>query len=197
MCYFCNLDFFKLGGFIISILTLILAWRIYKNFDIKKSFINEQLKVVCALSNDLYKLGLNTNLLSAGRASRYFRFFDFFDRNENDKKYSEIYFSTFYTNEVLPFIEYRHNLLLPKNISEVIEQFDIKSTKPTVEKDLPQSYTFIFSQNHENNEDIYCYLYMDYDEFYDLTKRLIKEITKWLNDFGATDINFPDHMYGV
>ena len=189
--------FLEIGGLIVSIFTLILAWKIYRNLDVKKSFVNEQLKVVCDLSNDMRNFGMYCNYISGGVARNYPRFFDFFygDLNREElKKYRTIYFSTMRPIEVLPFIKYSHNILLPKSIATIVEQFDINILNPTWVNDLPNSYTLIHSENSEIKESNNCYYYMDYDKFYELTGKLVSEIIKWLNSYGAKDINIPANM---
>ena len=71
MCWFCNYWNIITSGVtvLISIGTLLLAWRIYKNFDVKKSFLNEQLKLICELSNSIYSTGIPANFASSGNCT--------------------------------------------------------------------------------------------------------------------------------
>lgn len=182
-------------AFLCTFITTILAWKIYQNFDVKKSFINAQLKVVCELSNDLSSFGMNCFYISAGDARNYPRFFDFFSEDmTNETRYRGIYFSSMRPIEVLPFIKYRHNILLPNKIAKAIEQFDVQIFKPTLKKDLPDSYTLILSEDSEDNKNQLLYYFMEYKKFHELTKSLVDKIETWLKDYGAKDINIPAQM---
>jgi hypothetical protein len=190
--YFLN-PYLQIGGFFVTIVTLILAWKISKNFDVKKTYINEQLKIVCQLSNELYNFGLPTQLVSGGIASNYPRFFNFFNQ-KGIESYKSIYFSTMQIEDILPFINYQHNILLPEKIAKRIKAFDVMRYQPTDDKDMPQRYIFIYTLNKKENDNNFFYYYMDYNLFYEYSILLVDEIANWLKGYGAKDINFPKHM---
>lgn len=179
-----------MGGVCISALTLLFAYKIYKNFDVKKSFLKEQLKTVCDLSNELYNFGLPTYYMGAGSASSHHRFFNFFNQ-QGIEKYQEIYFTTMSIDKILPFTNYQHNILLPKPIAEVIKKFDRNMYKSTKKDTLPQNYILILHPQKTEKEYINYYYYMSYDTFYNLSSELVTEISKWLERYGAIDINLP------
>lgn len=131
-------QFLEIGKFIISLLTLFIAWRIYKNFDIKKSFLGQQLKVVFDLSNELHNFGLPTLFVGGGTASNYPRFFYFFNQ-QGIEGYGKIYFSNIPPIEIFPFIKFMHNPLLPKPIAEIIRKFDKSISDFSLTNELPAS----------------------------------------------------------
>ena len=199
MCYHCLNNCFKIfleiGVFLISGLILLLAYKIYKNFDIKKSFLKEQLKTVCELSNQLYDFGLPTRLISGGTASNYPRFFKFFDQQGVDT-YQNIYFTTHRVDDILPLINYQHNILTPKSIAEIIKEFDVNIYQSMADNKMPDKYILIFpiNENQDKTEKSSFYFYMEYEKFYTLSVKLVKAITNWLTEYGAKEINLPIYM---
>jgi hypothetical protein len=199
MCYlFFNCyvaPFLEIGKFVISFFTLIIAWKIFNNFDVRKSFLKEQLKIVCELSNELFSFGLPSTLVSGGIASNYPRFFNFFNQ-KGVASYEKIFITTMYIDEILPFIKYQHNILLPKPIADRIKDFDLTLYSPTKKEDMPQKYILILHTQYDKNEvnKIHYYGYMDYDKFYDLSILLVNEISNWLENYGTSKINFPVFM---
>lgn len=187
--------FLEIAKLFFSGVTLIIAWLIYKNFDVHKSFLKEQLKIVCDLSNELSNFGLRTKLVSGGCASNYPRFFNFFNQ-KGVASYEKIFITTMYIDEILPFLKYQHNILLPKPIADKIKNFDIALYSPTKNEDMPHKYILFFHNQNEKEEvkKVYCYKYMDYDKFYELSISLVNEISNWLYNYGTKKINFPDFM---
>lgn len=186
-----NYPTFEIISIIGTVITIYLALKIYNNFDVRKSFLQEQLKVVCELSNECYRFSLRT-YYHPDVVLKYPLFLDFFNRQEIEG-YDKIYFTTHKVVELFPFIKFRQNILLPKSIADVIRKFDVKMTDIDSES-MPDKYILLMQgqDNIKNVPHYYFYnYYMRYNEFHELTKELIKAIEDWLGKYIPKDINFP------
>ena len=195
MCWFCNYWNIITSGVtvLISIGTLLLAWRIYKNFDVKKSFLNEQLKLICELSNSIYSTGIPANFASSGNCTTNRRLISFVKDYPKDERYKSLYLTTPFVEDVLPFLTYRHNMLLPSNMTALLQQFDVIEYKRVLPSELPSFYCIIYhyNENGEQGKRETLYYFMEFERFEELTKKLLMAIAEWLKKYGAKDINLP------
>jgi hypothetical protein len=185
-------EFFSL---LLSSLTLLLAYRIYKNFDIKKSHVNKQLNTVLQLieeinqclipvsfwrkipENILAKLPEHLREKKATLESWHYSLFTIASLDNAHQKFQDIYLSAgvklseFYS----PFTQYT-------NFERASERYvELKSAKMEGTELLLQFPDLIDT-------------YKSWDNFILASKNLKLEIEKWLNKYGSKDVNFNTYF---
>lgn len=197
-----------IGTFAVAAGTLLIAWKIYKNFDVKKQYLNQQLSAVNELASAISKTQVRFSFYYKGKppesepdwevpyahSSYPLNFFsptNFWDT----KKYPKVFIRGNYLNQVFPFIEYRHNPLLPSKIANRLNDLyeSIEYTLPIQEQDMPNHYILLSAIGLSKDEYSmagHIYKYKDSVALKNEAEYLRKEIIDWLKDYGAEDVNF-------
>lgn len=201
-------------GLLVNILTLLFAYRIYRNFDIKKSHINKQLETVLSLVQSINDTLILTNYRSkipqkildtlpeqinyrSVVTSWYFSLFMIADfKNEHDKKTNnkDIYLSA-NIKTILPFLSYINNPLLPKSIAEKLSKFYSPFIKYGTFDKASEEFVELMPLKHTESEAKFQLpdlldTYHNWANFISCSRNLKKEIENWLNKYGSEDINF-------
>jgi len=207
----CGIDIdllLKLLGPALSIVTLFLAWKIYKNFDVKKQYLNQQLLIVNKLASDIASNEVYfTFYLRAQPPPNYsgnqdlprsitgYRL-DFFSSTmaTDVEKFPKVFVQGRYITEVFPFLDYRNNPLLPSKIAKCLRElyYPLEYTLSISDDDLPDNYITLSPIERKNNDPLssFLYPYQDSKDLKQKSENLRKEIIEWLKTYGAEDINF-------
>lgn len=215
MCYSfldnCFKMFLEIGGFLISVFTLILAWKIYQNFDVKKQYINKQLNVVTELSSELTKTKICVSFYlkipdsvqtNAKHALTTFDDLNFFSlMSEFNPSYKEVFIRARSIHQIFPFIDYRLNPILPSAIANKLKSLNkyLEYSLGVKVDEIPDSYLVLSpivkpmtSQEYKNPDIVlptFTYQYKSVQELKEEIIALRKEIIEWLKKYGADDIN--------
>lgn len=201
-------------GLLVNILTLLFAYRIYKNFDIKKAHINKQLETVLSLVQSINDTLIVTNFRTkipqkvletlpeqikdrTVVASWYYSLFMIADfKSEHVKKtdYKDIYLSA-NIKTILPFLSYINNPLLPKSIAEKLSKFYSPFINYGTLDNASEKFVELMPLKYTESETRFQFpdhleTYHNWLNFILCSSDLKKEIETWLNQYGSKDINF-------
>lgn len=216
MCYQCFDNCLKMPleieGFLVSILTLVLAWKIYKNFDVKKQYLNKQLNVVTELSSELSKAKVCVSFYlkipdsvqtPQKQVLTQFDDLDFFSlTNEFNPGYKRVLIKARSIHQIFPFIDYSLNPILPSSIAIKLKSLNkYLEYSSAVNADaisdsyvvLSQATKYIISTAYKNSEVVLPEFTYEYKNIQELKEEIIalrREIVEWLKKYGAEDINF-------
>lgn len=199
----------------LNVLTFIFAFKIYKNFDVKKAHINKQLDTVLSLIQDInanmipicfntktpkhlvdnLPLELRENAKTA-KDIWYLSLFHIavFSISYREKiEHQDVYLSN-EIKHVLPFITYINNPLLPPTIAKKLCKFYSPVINYRSFEDASQKYVEVSSGTEKNT---YNFQYPDlidtyksWGNFVASANELKTEIENWLDKYGSKDINF-------
>lgn len=203
-------DYAAFQMFVISfwglILNLILVWigyKAFKNFDVKKQFLNKQLTLVTelaaeitstTLSISIYKTVKNEYEEEAVRVVTSFTL-SFFEMSLglNLQNIDLICIRGNNIENLLPFLRHRNNPVLPSLIAEKLKKLHkyFFLGINVLEEELPKTYAILYSKNSvEDNYSKILYKYYDNPSgFRADSEDLRLSIINWLKEFGADDIN--------
>jgi len=192
----------------VQLFTLVLAWRIYKNFGVKKQYLNLQLNIVNELATSITKTKIYTTFYLKGKppkksplldlprsiTSFTFNVFSIVYRFDSEK-YEKIYIRGIEIEQTLPFLVYRNNPMLPAKIAERLSELflDLGCQLVPQEHEYPPDYVELSAtgiSKEEYSMPELVYEYKESKEFVKQVKELRTEIINWLKDYGAEDINF-------
>lgn len=190
-------------GLIINVILVIIAYRAFENFDVKKQFHNKQLDVVSELSSEIrstqlsnmfYETKTNSNgkdhLIATGFTLSFFEIALAFNYDKMDL----MCVKTNNIENTFPFLSFRNHPLLPKKISEKLNKLyrPLQYSISIQEQDLPKNYVVLYSKEIDKNDYSRDWTYEFYKVPKDFSKdclELRKEIIKWYEKFGADDLN--------
>ena len=204
---------------LISAFTLIFAYKIYKNFDVKKTHVNKQLETVLDLIQEINKTrivvcfwtkipkeildrrsGKVPDILNNYKAtlmSYEYSLFNLTMCDDKESQYDDIYFSS-KVNEILPFISFVNNPLLPKEIAKKLSKFYSPIVSYKSFDDASEKYVELRSLSDENETTFQKPDFMDtyesWTNFIKCTKQLKNELENWLKKYGSEDINFNTYL---
>ncbi|WP_281233823.1 hypothetical protein [Flavobacterium gelatinilyticum] len=193
----------SLWGLVLNIILVVIAYKAFKNFDVKKQFHNKQLELVSdlatdisstILSNMLYETKIDPHgkehLIATGFTLSFFEISIGF----NYSKFESIYVASNNIENCFPFLKHRKNPLLPKSIAKELN----KLYRPlqysfAVEKDkMPKNYVKLYSRNIDEDDYSKTWLYELYkspSHFNTDSLAIRKSIIDWFKEYGAEDIN--------
>jgi hypothetical protein len=203
---------------LISGTTLFLAYRIYRNFDIKKTHINKQLSVILSLVEEINNTQIQVGFYSkipteillelpeqvrpqnkedAVFDSWYYSLFLIASGNIGYQQ-QDVYISSDIMN-VLPFLHYMNNPLLPSKIADKLHKFYSPFNNLGSFEFASDKYVVLSSTNKHENVRKFQYpsmidTYKNWDNFIICARELKKEIKDWLETYGSKDINFNTYM---
>jgi hypothetical protein len=203
-----SFDWLKLITALCSVATLILAYRIYKTFDVHKKFAEKQLSVVFELVQDLEKIDLRIcrydedNEPSYQERLLFSRLQDFVKSTPKEILNGRIVMRIGLIND-LYYMHYQENPFLPKSIAKEMHNMFGQSHKVDTTYDEKNFLNDVFVNYWKDvpyhiavhESEILGWLSFkgrpvetlgDY-----LTQMLAvkKSITSWLKKYGAEDIN--------
>ncbi|MBE7630518.1 hypothetical protein [Tenacibaculum piscium] len=190
-------------GLIINVILVIIAYKAFQNFDVKKQFHNKQLDVVSELSSEISSTQLSNmfyetktdptgkdHLIATGYTLSFFEIALAF-------KYDKMDLMCVKTNNIentFPFLSFRNHPLLPKSISKRLNKLyrPLQYSMAILKKDMPKNYVILYSDKVDKDDYSKDWTY----EFYKVPKDFSKdcldlrtEIIKWYKEFGANDLN--------
>jgi len=189
----------------LNILLVIIAYLVFKNFDVKKQYHNKQLEVVSQLCTDISSTMVSNMIIKTvptpdGRLPQvhtgyHFSFYEIalgFDYSQLDM----ICVKSNNIENTFPFLKYRNHPLLPKKIGEALNKLyqPLQYSFSIQPEDLPQNYVALYSRDIAPNPDdhsrnwIYEY-YKSPTEFHTHCKELRTQILEWYKAYGAEDLN--------
>lgn len=195
-----------------SVLTLVVALRLFERFSFKRQVLQKQLETLYQLINVLqnWTISIGAKGLKEGDDTSFFQYgfrVKFFDMKfkQNDLNYRELFFKekllfTYDWYEQNPLIGWDNNPFLPKSIAEKIENFKISFPYPAYETDFSK-VTFIDLDSFDkivkreerprtnyihNPKDKIC---TDFETFHTTCNELITEIEKWLKKYKVENLN--------
>lgn len=193
---------------LISVLTLLIAFKIFNRFSFKNKVLEKQFESVSDLINILQNWTISIHAKGIEREEDYFnlgwrvKFFDFKNLKKGEN-YKELFFdeNILFTHEWFdqnPLIGLDNNPFLPKSISKKIEPFKIwlpsranhHLYKKVIYIDLDE-----FDKSIRRKSDLYLICnprekcFKNFETFYDMCNDLIAEIENWLKKYDAGDIH--------
>lgn len=205
-------DYSSFQGFIIglwslvlNIILVIIAYKAFKNFDVKKQFHNKQLEIVSelatsisshSLSNMMFKMSPDPSGKKHQIATGFtFSFFEIalgFD-------YSEFELICVRSNNIentFPFLKYKNHPLLPKTISDELKKLyrPLEYFFSVNKKDLEtKNYVLLYIDKKQETKDVTSdWTY----EFYKIPSDFSKDVAslrmsiiKWFDEYGADNLN--------
>lgn len=188
---------------IINIILVSIAYRAFRNFDVKKQFHNKQLEIVselataissAELSNMLYEtipdpMGEDHKILTGYTLSFFEIAFGF-----NYMDFETIYIKSNNIENVFPFLKFRNHPLLPKNIGIALNKLyrPLQYTLSVRETNLPRKYVVLYQSNNKEDDISKNWNYEYYEKPTDFTadcKKLRDGIIEWYKVYGADDLN--------
>lgn len=202
---FASFQSFIIGfwGLILNLILVIIAYRVFQNFDVKKQFHNRQLEIVSNLTSDIsnhelsntfYTTTIDPNggehLVATGYTFSFFQIALGF-------KYDEFELMCVKTNNIentFPFLKYRNHPLLPKGISQKLDKLyrPLHYSFSLKKEDMPNNYVVLYSRKIDKDDyskDWHYKLYKNPEDFTNDCLELKNEIVKWYKKFGADDLN--------
>lgn len=196
-------------GLVLNAILVFIAYKAFKNFDVKKQFHNKQLEVVSELatnisdsklSNMTYKVSIDPNGKEHQIATGFtFNFFEIalgFDYS----KFDMIVVRSNNIENTFPFLKFKNHPMLPKSIAIELGKLyrPLQYSFALNEKDIPKNYVVLYqevkSRNTEKEEDYsQSWTYKLYDNPKEFNKDVLSlrnSIIDWLNDYGADNLNF-------
>ena len=190
-------------GLVINALLLVIAYRAFKNFDVKKQFHNKQLELVSNLAMELAQTELSNMMcrisIAPDQSEHQIRdgfTLDFFSiaLDFDYKKFDRVFVRGNNIEFTFPFLKHRNNPLLPKQIADSLRKlyrplqysFAIRKDK------FPKNYVSLYSSNIPDDHYSKGWTYELYDNPQDFTndvRNLRLSIINWLKRYGADDIN--------
>jgi hypothetical protein len=205
-------DYSSFQGFIIAfwslvlnIILVILAYKAFKNFDVKKQFHNKQLEIVSelatsisshSLSNMMYKMIPDTSgkkhQIITGFTFSFFEIALGFD-------YSEFELICVQSNNIentFPFLKYKNHPLLPKTISDELKKLyrPLEYFLSTKQQDLEtKNYVLLYIDKKSETNDVTSHwtyeFYKTPSDFNKDVASLRMSIIKWYEEYGADNLN--------
>lgn len=200
--------FIDITNVIISLITLLIAFKIFNRFSFKAKVLDKQFETVSNLINILQNWTISINTKGLDTEEKYFnrgwriKFFEFksLKKNQNHK---ELFFDEklLFTQEWFeqnPLIGLDNNPFMPTKITDKIEKFRIwlptRANPDNFEKvayiDLDE-----FDKSVKRHSDLgliynpHDYCFKNFETFYEMCKELIEEIENWLKKYDAKDLN--------
>lgn len=194
-----------------SLITLLIAFKIFNRFSFKNKVLDKQFETVSSLIQVLQNFTIsvhtkgiddpNENYFSRGWRIKFFEFKNL----KKNKGYKELFFDEdlLFTQEWYeqnPIIGFENNPFMPKAIAEKIETFKIwLPTKANLNKYTKVTYIDLdqFDKNVVRNRENGLSLinnprelcFKNFETFYEMCKQLIDEIENWLQKHDATNLN--------
>jgi hypothetical protein len=209
---FFETTFTEVLGLFFSFLTLIFAFFIYRNFDLKKTHKNKQLDTLLELIQEInntlvsvhfcskipeYVLSKHPDLAKKSKVTFDTWYFSLFRIGivVNEKPKYERVFLTENIMETFPFLSYINNPLIPKSIANRLNNFYSPFVNFCSIENAPEKHVIIELRNELNKKAMYQYpdyidAFKSWDSFIKCASELKVEIEKWLKKYGSKDINF-------
>lgn len=108
------------------------------------------------------------------------------------KEYEKVYIYTNNINELLPFLEYKSNPLVPSKIAGHLNDLymAVEYSLPVSKDESFDNYILLsIKATKEEGTTKYMYFYKTRTEFNEQVENLRQEIINWLRKYGAEDIN--------
>lgn len=201
--------FMDISGLIISLITLLIAFKIFNRFSFKPKILDKQFETVSELINILqnWTISINTKGLEDPKENHFSRgwrtnFFEFKNLKES-QNHKELFFDEklLFTQEWFeqnPLLGLDINPFMPKEIANKIKRFKI--LLPTrANPDKYEKVTYIDLDKFDMSVKRYSNLgliynpnelcFQNFETFYKMCNELIEEIEKWLKKYDATNLN--------
>lgn len=193
----------SLWSLIVNIILVVLAYKAFKNFDVKKQYHNKQLELISnlaidisstVLSNMLYETKTDPtgedHLIATGFTLSFFEISIGFDYS----KFDSIYVLSNNIENTFPFLRYRKNPILPKSIAIELNKLyrPLQYNRAVKKEFLPKNYIKLYSNNIDDSDISKTWLYEFYKSPNDFQKdslALRKSIVDWFKEYGAEDLN--------
>lgn len=190
-------------GLFFNIVLVVIAYRAFINFDVKKEFHNKQLEIVSLLATSMNQtvIGIMICRTSTDPKGEEHLIKDGweFSLNEialslNYQELETLYIRTNNIENTFPFIKYRSHPLLPKTItSELNKLYRALQYLIIVDKSkYPKKYAILspvqFSENEYSKDWIYTY-YKTATDFPRDYSSLRQSILEWYKIYGADNLN--------
>lgn len=197
-----------IAGLFVNIATLIIAYLLYRNFDVKKTHVNKQLETVLSLVEEINKTVIKVNFWTkipshvvermqqpidhtATLESWRLSLFLISQYDIKTQKFEDVFLHKTVL-EVLPFVSYMNDPLLPKSIADKLRAFYSPITNYKQFEKASTDYVTLGS--YGNQPSVLQYpdfiaSFKSWENFVVSAKDLTHEIQRWLKRYGASDIN--------
>jgi hypothetical protein len=198
-------------GLLINFLTLLFAYKIYRNFDIRKAHINKQLDTVLDLVQEINQTLIPVNFWrkvpkhvleslpdqfkeKAALEGWHFTLFIIGDLKNETPKFDNVFLST-NIKSILPFILYMNNPLLPPKIAESLSRFYSPLVSYGSFENASDKFVELSTLSKHEQDAGFQFpdipdTYKTWDSFIESAKNVKVQIDKWLKKYGTTDINY-------
>jgi hypothetical protein len=190
---------------IINVILVLLAYKAFKNFDVKKQFHNKQLEIVSELatsissmeiSNMIYKMTPSPSgkehQIIAGFTFSFFEIALGFDYS----KFDIICVRGNNIENTFPFLKFKNHPLLPKTISDELKKLyrPLQYFLSVNKEDLKtKNYVLLYHDKKVDSDDItsgWTYeFYKTPSDFNKDVNSLRKSIIEWYVEYGAENLN--------
>ena len=190
---------------LLNLALMVIAYKAYRNFDVKKQFHNKQLELVSELATDItsthlsnmmYRISIDPDgeehQIATGFTLSFFELSLGFDYSG----YQMIVVKGNNLEKTFPFLKYKNHPLLPKSIASELKKFyqPLQYSYSIGKKDLPKNYVVLYgAATSLEGPDAHKWLYKLYDvptDFRKDARALRTAITSWLGEYGAENLNF-------
>ncbi len=187
----------------LNVVLVVIAFRAFKNFDVKKQYHNGQLEVMTKLVNEMVdfnyvamycrsSIGLNGKkyIIKDGYAYNFFQHLLAFNYDSVDSLYGR----SRNIENIFPFLKYRNHPMIPVYIAERLHSLyrPFHCQLAVLESKMSDNRVMFYSEMVSKDE----LLYDSYYEITDDAKAYINEcielrraIKLWFENYGADDIN--------
>ncbi|MEJ4089054.1 hypothetical protein [Galbibacter orientalis] len=192
-------------GLIINAILVFLAYKAFKNFDVKKQFHNKQLEIVSELATSISSLEISNMMYEmtpspSGKEHQIITgfTFSFFEigLGFNYSKFDLICVRGNNIENTFPFLKFKNHPLLPKSISNELKKLyrPLQYSFSVSKEDLKtRSYVLLYHDKKVDSDDLSAgWTYAFYKNPSDFNKdvaSLRKSIIEWYKEYGADNLN--------
>ncbi|EOW6613634.1 TPA: hypothetical protein NJ057_004705 [Vibrio parahaemolyticus] len=187
----------------LNVVLVVIAFRAFKNFDVKKQYHNGQLEVMTKLVNEMVDFNYGAmfcrpsispsgdkHIIKEGYIYNFFQHVLGFNYDSVESLYGR----SRNIENIFPFLRYRNHPMIPVHIAKKLHTLyrPFHYQRAVLEKDMSDNRVMLSSETVSKDE-------LLHDAYYEITddaKTYIKEcielrlaIKSWFEKYGADDIN--------
>jgi hypothetical protein len=189
-------------GLLLNLILVAIAYKAFKNYDVKKEFHSGQLNVMSELANSLGRSEIANMLyetkispqntkhkISTGFTFPFLQIMLGYDY----EKFEKFYIKGNNIEIAMPFLKFRSHPLLPKKIAELLWGLyaPLQYQLAVQNSELPENYVVFYGKTPEDDvskEWLFLYSENPKEHIKNITE-LRDSIRSWFKDYGAEESN--------